>query len=330
MKEEEKRKPFFAAGDPLFKYSLDTVTVMLFLLLASFFQNGVTALLNAAVCVFSCCVCEYLSFKFILKKGKPLSDLNAASIGLSVALLLPSCAPLYVGASAGAFAVLVCKLPFGSARNAPFVPAAAAVCFASLCFPEYVFAYPASAETGKILFSSSADFIKGESLLEMLFQGTGLRFNAFSVTSLLSGSYPAASGTSCILALFGAAVFIAIRRPKRLIPSAGFILSCAVFAFLFPRTGFGRTASVITELCAGSLFFTALFLINDPVTVPRKNFHAFLYGAAAGITCMLLRLFFENVDSGCLAVMAANAFVTIFENKNKSVCPKAEKRRTAV
>lgn len=314
---QTKEKTFFALGDPFFKYNFDTVIIMVFLLCASFFQNGTVAVLNAAVCVFSACVSEYLSFRFILKKEKPLSDLNAVLLGFLVALLLPACVPPFVGASACAFAVLVCKLPFGSAKNAPFVPAAAAICFVSLCFPEYVFSYPASSEMSKVIFSSSPDFVKGESLLEMLSLGTGLRPNAFSLTALLSGAYPASSGTSCILLLVAAAVFIGIRRPKQLVPFAGFILSCAAFAFFFPRIGSGRIISVITELCAGSLFFTALFLINDPITSPKKSFHAFIYGAAAGIICMLLRTFFKNIDAGCLAVMFSNAFLTVFENREK-------------
>lgn len=324
---EEKRKPFFAIGDPLFKYDLDTVIIELFLLAASFFQNGVTAVLNAAVCVFSACICEYFSFRFILKKEKPLSDLNAVSTGLLIALLLPSCAPLFVGASACAFAVLVCKLPFGSVRNTPFVPAAAAICFASVCFPEYVFSFPASSELFKVSFSSSPEFLKGTSLLEMLSQGTGIRFNVFSATALLSGSYPGTSGTSCVLALLAAAVFIAIRRPKRLVASGGFVFACAVFAFAFPRLSAGRTVSAVTELCAGSLLFTSLLLVNDPVTAPKKKTGMLIYGAACGIICMLLRLFLKNIDAGCLSVMIVNAFALIFENRTKGAKPSKKKRR---
>lgn len=328
LKTEEK-KTFFDSCAPFFKSDLNAIIIAVFLLVASFFQNGVTAVLNSAVCVLSCLICEYFSFRFILKKEKPLSDLNALKTGLLVSLLLPSCVPLYVSASAGAFAVLVCKLPFGSAKNTPFVPAAAALCFSSLCFPEYVFSYPAATELQKIAFSSSEDFIAGTSLSDLLSQGTGIRPNVFSITSLLSGSFPGASGTTCVLALLGAAIFLLIREPKRLVSSGGFVLSCAVFAFVFPRTEAGRMISVLCELCAGSLIFSALFLVNDPATVPKKSVHAFIYGAVAGICCMLIRSFLKNVDSGCLAVMIANALVLIFENKTPTKLKKSERRRTS-
>lgn len=316
MKEEE-RKPFFAFGDPFFNSNLDSVIIAFFLLAASFFQNGVTAILNAFVCVVSCLACEYFSFRFILKE-KPLADLDALKTGLLTALLLPSCVPLYVSASAGAFAIVVCKLPFGSAKNAPFVPSAAAVCFSSLCFPQYVFSYPAAAELNKIVFSSSAGFAKGTSLLELLEKGNGIRPNVFSVTALLSGAYPASSGTACSLALLAAAVFLLIRRPKSLFPSAGFVLSCAIFAFLFPRAESGRTLSVLCELCAGTLLFSALLLINDSPSVPKKGVYAFLFGATAGILCMLIRVFLKNVDSACLSVMIVNALLPVFENRQKA------------
>ncbi len=327
---EEKRKTFFAFGDPFFNSNLDAVIIAFFLLAASFFQNGVTALLNAFVCVVSCLICEYFSFRFILKKEKPLSDLDALKIGLFTALLLPSCVPLYVSASAGAFAILVCKLPFGSAKNAPFVPSAAAVCFSSLCFPQYVFSYSAAPELQKIAFSSSADFVKGTSLLELLEKGNGIRPNVFSVTSLLSGAYPGASGTACVLALLAAAIYLLIRRSKSLFSSGGFVLSCTVFAFLFPRVESGRMISVLCELCAGSLLFSALLLINDSPSVPKKGVYAFLFGAAAGIFCMLIRIFLKDVDSGCLSVMIANALVLIFENRKKAKPFNEKKRRASV
>lgn len=326
--QDKEKTGFFDSNDPLFKYNLDTIIAAFFLLAVGVFENGAAAVLQASVCVLTSCVLEYLSFKLILRREKPLSDLGAVSTGLLISLLLPSCAPLFVGVSACAFAVLVCKLPFGSTRNAPFVPAAAAICFSGLCFGEYVFTYPASQST-ELIFSNSENFVRGTSLLEMLSRGTGLRLNTFNVNALLSGSFPGATGTTCLLALAAVLIFVAIRRPKRLFCSFGFLLTCALFAFAFPRTDFGRASSVVTEICAGSLIFVALLVLNEPVTSPKKKGLAFLYGAAAGVACMLVRLFLKNadIDSACLSVMIVNAFVPIFENREKpSSKKKAEKK----
>lgn len=324
----QKKEPFLAFGNPSFKHNFDLCLISAFLLAAAFFQNGVPALLQAAVCVSVCCLCEYFSFRFILGVQKPLSDLSAVKTGLLIALLLPASAPLYVGASASCFASLVCKLPFGSEKNAPFVPCAAAVCFASLCFPQYVFAYPAQAEQlSSVVFSDSESFVKGTSLLDMLNRGTFLRLNTFSVTALLSGSYPGAAGTTCVLVLIAAAVYLALRRTKTLTVSAGFLLACAVFAFLFPREHSGRLTCVVMELCAGSLLFVALLVANAPSTAPESTPRMLIYGAAAGIICMLLRSFFKNIDAPCLAVMIVNAASPVFLNREKGTKRKKEKRR---
>ena len=107
----QKKEPFLAFGDPSFKHNFDLCLISAFLLAAAFFQNGVPALLQAAVCVSVCCLCEYFSFRFILGVQKPLSDLSAVKTGLLIALLLPASAPLYIGASAACFASPPLSLP---------------------------------------------------------------------------------------------------------------------------------------------------------------------------------------------------------------------------
>lgn len=52
-----------------------------------------------------------------------------------------------------------------------------------------------------------------------------------------------------------------------------------------------------------------------------------IYGAAAGISCMLLRSFFKNIDAPCLAVMIVNAASPVFLNREKETKRKKEKRR---
>ena len=135
--------------------------------------------------------------------------LTPVVIGLSVALMLPSTAPWWIFVFTSAFAVLVCVLPFGAPEKAPFVPASVAICFAILCWKEEVFNY------------QSAD----ASITELLSQNISMGDNIASVLEVLVGNIPSAMGTGCAFILFGALVFLAIRRPKDSIP---------VFAFLCP------------------------------------------------------------------------------------------------
>lgn len=290
----------------MLSFNRDTILICLALSVTGVYLNGINALYQIAVSVISAMICESLSFRLILKK-KTLSDLGAASTGFVIALLLPCSAPLYVAAAASAFAVLIAKLPFGDGRNAPFLPSAAGFCFAAMLFPEEVFTYPALTEAASGFFFGQDGFIKGTTVLEMLKSGNSIPFNVFGISKLLSGRVPGAIGTVSILCLSGVAGYLLVRAPKRLICSLGFLLSAGLIAFIFPRINSGRLNSVVMELCASSLIFVALVMINNPVNCPHKPFKAFLYGGLGGIVAMLLRYFSAIGDPTVFTVLIMNA-----------------------
>lgn len=305
--QQENKTAFFKTTDPLFSYSTDTLIMGAGLLVMGIYLNGIAAFYHAAVGILSAVVCEYVSFKLVLKRNT-LGNMSAFSVGLLISLAMSAAAPLWVTASACAFAVLVGKLPFGGTRNAPFVPVAVGVCFAQLCFPQSVFTYPASSGGLHPVFNHAEGFVKGTSLIELLESGKNVSMNIFSYTSLLSGKYPGAIGTTCMLALLGVALYQLIRRPRRLYSSLGFLLCCAFFALAFPRVNSGRVSSLVMELSAGSLMFVALLVLNDPVTAPKRPLSACAYGALAGMLCMLLRYFGKIQEPAFFSVLLVNAF----------------------
>ena len=290
--------------NPIFRYNADILAVCIALSAVGIYLNGIFALWQLIVCSVTAVLCEAISFKVVIKHNT-VSDLSALTTGMIIALLLPVSAPLYVGISASAFAILVAKLPFGDVRNTPFIPSAAGFCFAAMMFTDAVFTYPAVG-SDFALFGSEG-FVKGETLFDMLSKGNSLSLNVFGRASLLSGSYPGAIGTTSMLVLAGGFGYMAVKHPKRLCASLGYLCAAAVFAFLFPRVNTGRFSSVVMELCAGSLIFTALLLITDPVTSPRKPSRAFFYGLMGGSVCMLLRYFSKMPDTACFSILITNA-----------------------
>lgn len=290
----------------IFKYNLDTLIICLALFAVGVYRGGALAVYQALVCIITAAIAEALGFHLLLKK-KTLPELSAVVTGFIIALLLPSSAPLWVGASGSAFAILIAKLPFGDSRNAPFFPAAAGFCFVCMFFPKEVFTFPSVSDTANTLFMNQEGFTAGASLIDMLKNGDSLKLNVFDFSKLLSGTLPGAVGTVSILALAGAALYILVRQPKRLIPSFGFLLSAGLMAFAFPRINSGRLTSVIMELCAGSLIFVALLMINNPVNAPKKAISAFIYGAVAGIIAMLLRYFSKTSDPTVFTALIMNA-----------------------
>lgn len=324
--QKEEKAPFFNTKDTLFQYSADMLIIGTALLSAGIYLNGVNALFHALISCMSAVLCEYICFTLFLKK-QTLGDLSALSMGLLIALTLPASAPLWLSAVASAFAVIAVKLPFGGARYAPFVPACAGICFISLCFPQYMFTYAAESSAG--LFVTDKAFVSGTTLLDLLSAGKSVSLNTFGRIALFSGTYPGAIGTTSVLMMIASALYLFVRRPKRLYSFIGFICAVTVVALLFPRVNSGLLSSVVLELSAGSLLFTALMFIPDPVTSPKDANAALIYGAAAGFIAMLLRFFAKVEDPVFFSVLIINALWPVFV-REKSKNEKSGKRKPLI
>ena len=293
--------------DILYKYSVDMLVITCALLLAGSYLNGANAIRLALWSVVTAVICEDIGCRIMKRTDKKACKLYAAVTGLAIALMLPASAPAYIAAVASLFAVVAVLIPFGSARKVPFVPAAAGICFVTVCFPEAVFAYPAvNIGEASPLFGSEG-FVGGESFAKMLTYGKSVILNPLEHISVLVGKNPGPTGTTCMLVLMGAAVYVLLKRKEDFIVSISFFASCALFAALFPRVNSGVYTSVVMELSSGMLVFAGLVLLPNPFTSPATNGGKAAYGVFAGILCMLLRRYGIYEEPVCFAVLIMNA-----------------------
>ncbi|MBR5190634.1 MAG: RnfABCDGE type electron transport complex subunit D [Clostridia bacterium] len=278
------------------RVTLDYAIMLSAPLIFAIYKNGIQALFLALVSVISCTLVAKLGEKVL---NTPFSSrlLTPVVIGLSVALMLPSTAPWWIFVFTSAFAVLVCVLPFGAPEKAPFVPASVAICFAILCWKEEVFNY------------QSAD----ASITELLSQNISMGDNIASVLEVLVGNIPSAMGTGCAFILFGALVFLAIRRPKDSIPVFAFLLAVIVMAILFPRVGTGRFISLVMELCGGMLLFGAIFFISVPSVMPQRTISRVVWGFTGGVICMIIRYIGAVEESACFGILITCAISDFFD-----------------
>lgn len=281
-------------------------------MLVGMFNHGIKVLIAVFLGVFTCAVCGKIAEK-ILKVKFPLRDFSPFFLGACTALLMPAAAPWWLIVAASAFAMVVCVVPFGAANNAPFVPPAAAFCFAVLCWKEIIFDY---SETGN-------------SVTMLLSQGNSIGENIAAVLEVLVGNIPSAMGTGSALALFGALIFLIIRRPKDSISSLTFILAVAVMALLFPRVGTGRFISLIMELCGGMVLFSAIFFMSYPSILPTRPMPRAIWGFVSGIICMLIRYVGTFEEAAVFGILIACAIADFFDKlpltkKEKKLLVKAE------
>ncbi len=313
--------------DRFFSNNLDTVLICTGLLVLAFTLYGKAVLYQAAVCVISGALWEYVCFSLILKK-KVFRDLGVLATSLLITMLLPASAPLYTGALAVFFAVAVATLPFGDGRNAPFIPAAAGFCFVAILFPSEVFSYPVPSADGILLYGQEG-FTKGIDLLTSISEGNGVSLSLFGISSLLSGNIPGAMGTTSLLALAGVFLYRLIRNPRSLVSTLFYLVACGAFAVLLPRLNTDPVSILVTELSAGSLLFTSLMLVNDPVSSPQKPLRAIIYGVLAGVLTMGMRYFTSVYDSPVFAMMIMNLLWPVISSESVSskLLPKERKKK---
>ncbi len=275
---------------------MDYVYMLSVPLAVAVFSYGAVAIINAVISVVTCAVFTVFGKK-ILKTEFPPKSPHTLVIGLGVALLLPVSSPWWMIVFTAAFAMGICVLPFGIPDNSPFIPSVAALCFATLCWPERVYDY------GKI----------GSSLGKMLLVGNSINDNVIAILEAFVGNVPSAMGTGCILAIFGVLIFIVIRRPKDSIPVFSFILTVCVMAAVFPRVSTGILISIVMEICSGILFFGAVFFLSNPTYAPERVVPKIVWGIVSGVICMVIRYVSPLEEGAGFGFLIACAISDIFD-----------------
>lgn len=285
-------------------YMLDMLVMMAPLAVMAVVHYGARALGLMVLSVFSAMLLERVGY-LIMRRPSELGDFSAVFTGMAIALVMPASAPMWLPVAGVAFAILAVKLPFGSAADTPFVPAAAGIAFLTVCWSGLLFTYPAV--SGSVAVTGSEAFQSGTSLAAMLRIGDSGAPTMFNFFHIITGGIAGPMGTTCTIALFGSAVYLLLRRPSRIIAPAAFVAVCSMCAILFPRVMSGRKASLTMEIASGMLVFVALFFMSDPATGPRHPIGKLIYGMAGGAVCMLLRYFGAYEEGACFAVLVLNA-----------------------
>lgn len=295
------------------KYMLDNLVMLAAPVVMAWYYYGGGVLRHILLTVLTAVLCEYIGER-IVGTVPTVLDLSAVVTGVVTALCLPASSPLWFGPLAVSFAILVVKVPFGHARSLLFSPAAAGLAFVTVCLPQYMFAYPALPHAGEAvaLYGTSA-FSVGTSLTKMLSESTSMGSSLVNYIDVLMGSFPGPAGTGCVIALLGALLYLAVRRPKSFTAAGACLAVAAIMAFLFPRILTGRFQSVFMELSGGMLFFTALFLLPEEAILPKHFYGRLLYGATAGLFCMLFRLLGEFEEGAVFAVLLVNVLSAVFD-----------------
>ena len=257
-------------------------------------QFGLYSLLVVAATVLSCFLSEYV-FEVLMKKPVTISDGSALVTGMILGLNMPPSIPIWMPVLGGVFSIIVVKQLYGGLGQNFMNPALAGRCFLLISF----------AGSMNSFIDPMTNAVSGATPLAVLKDG-----GSYDLAAMFLGKIPGTIGEISTLALLiGAAYLLAKKVISIRIPGT-YILTFAVFAFIFGRQDLGY---VLAEICGGGLIFGAFFMATDYVTSPITPKGQIIFGICLGILTGLFRLFGGSSEGVSYAIIFCNILVPLIE-----------------
>lgn len=275
-----------------------------------------------------------IEFYFAAKKGHAIEE-GFLVTGMLIPLIMPPDIPLWMVATATAFAVIIGKEAFGGTGMNILNVALTARVF-------IFFAYPTDISGDEVWVAYDYNFLHGILGLDTLTQGatkidgfsgaTPLALAAkggweaviskYSVSDMFWGNIPGSIGEMCKPAvLAGAAmlIFTGIGSWKIML---SMILGTTFMGLLL--NGYASTVETTNAFLAvpfyyhfvmGSFFFAMAFMATDPVTAAQTEKGKWLYGFLIGAIGIIVRVLNPAYPEGwMLAILLMNVFAPLIDH----------------
>ena len=285
----------------------DVLLALLPLYVMAAFYYGIRAIQLALVSV-GICVSLDLLCQIVSRKVPNIRDQSAVVTGLLIPLLMPAAIRWEIVAAAAVFAIVVVKFPFGGVGQNVFNPAAAGVAFAMVCWPRGMFSYPMPFDRVPWAIDETVKLVNSPARTLML-EGTPTA----DLMDMALGNVPGPMGATHILVLLSCLLYLLIRRTIKLSLTMSFFCGAALVAVIAPRAPVSFEMSVVYELMSGLLLIGGIFLINDPVSSPKRGLPKILYGFLTGVLSMAFRHLGRFEESLLFAILMMNAAVWIID-----------------
>lgn len=295
-----------------YEMNRDVVFMILPLLAIATFFYGLRPCVLCLVAAATAMLCDHL-VSWLRSHPHDRTENSSIPAALVLVMLLPATVHYYVVIVSVAVATLLGKHAFGGYGHYPFNPSALGYAIAAVSWPDEVFLYPTP--FSEIGLWDVGNVTRLESAAHTLRAGGVPNTDLFD---LILGNYAGPIGATSLLVIVACAMYLWMRRVITLSVPFGFLLSCALVAFFYPRVNTlglelpwlyldTRLLSLQYEMLSGALVFAAVFLVNEPVTRPKNTRAHFAYGMLLGFMTMMFR-YFGSYDTGvCFALLAVNA-----------------------
>ena len=290
--------PHVRAKDSTSRVVLYVIIALLPASLFGIYNFGYKALVLILVTIASCLASEWIFDKIVHKKNS-LPDLSAVVTGLLLALNLPAGLPWWEAVIGSVFAIVIVKMLFGGLGQNFMNPALGGRCFLLIAF------------AADMTNFSSAKFeaYSGATPLGMI-RNEGL--SSVNIMDMLTGKIPGTIGETSVIAILIGAIFLILMGVIDLKIPASYIITFAVFMFIFGADRF-NTTYVVAELCGGGLMLGAFFMATDYVTSPITPMGQILFGICCGLLTGIFRCFGANAEGVSFAIILSNLLVPLID-----------------
>ncbi len=317
--------------DQTYQYQRDILLMTLPLYLMAFFFYGPRPLLMALAALVAAHLCDRAA-AMLRSRAYDKKEISSLVFAMIIPLMLPANTRFAIVIVAVLAAVLVAKEAFGGYGHYPFNPCAVGFCVAAASWPGQVLRYPQPTnwllhlpqsleQLWPVWTFENAVILQGPSAT---LKSGGLPH--IDLWDLLLGNYPGALGMTAALVIAACVVYLFVRNHYPLVAPAAFLGAAVLIAFFFPRFGeiswqswpldvMVRLQVVKFELLSGAMVFTAAFLVNEPVTLPKNNVSRLIYGILVGVGTMMFRYFGTFELGACFSIIIVNAVSGYFDRR---------------
>ncbi len=298
--------PHVRQGDTTTSIMLDVVIALIPALLAGIVIFGYRSAVLAAVCIAASVFFEWVWCRLI-KKPSTIGDFSAVVTGLLLAMNLPPTMPLWMAVIGSLFAIVIVKQFFGGLGHNFMNPALAARAFllTSWAQPMTTWVMP-FANSG---YLSRTDAVTSATPLGIIKEGVG---ELPTYMDMFLGRVGGCMGEVSALALIIGAVYLLARRVISIRIPASFILTVAVFTFIFGGKDGLFTGDALMHVLSGGLILGAFFMATDYVTTPTTKNGQLIFGIGCGLLTSIIRIwggYPEGVSYSILLMNVASPLI---------------------
>lgn len=226
--------------------------------------------------------------------------------GTLLALTLPPTFPLWMTALGAVFAITFGKMAFGGFGMNPFNPALVGRIFLFVSFPHQMGAIwqnPYHSFPGGFASWSNPSAITSATQIASIDGGE----MSFTFLDLFLGNISGCIGEISTALIIIAGVYMLITKTAKWQPMLGGTLSFLVFSFIF----YGINPFYF--LAAGGVAFGMVFMITDPVSMPKNKNVIWINAILVGFLTVVIRKYANFAEGFMFAILLGNTFAPILD-----------------